>query len=251
MKKIILILAVISMAISSCKKEEENKVKQVRLKTYTHDYYERTAPASVDKFTIEYNSKGKIAKVILENNGAFYRTVSCIYNASNVLDSVTERNAAGTLTYFYKIECNGDNKITKTNTTTITYNSNGLVEKKTYSNGTYFRISYDGDSVNLYYKDLSVSEDLKETYKFSTTIKNPFLITGFENEAYATGLLFYYNNAFNALLPFIEIQEIPKNYPSSNYTFIGDFKGYPLQRNDLTNTIIENRSKETFTYEEF
>ena len=30
-----------------------------------------------------------------------------------------------------------------------------------------------------------------------------------------------------------------------------DFNGYPLKRNDLTNTLDANRSKETFTYEEF
>ena len=76
---------------------------------------------------------------------------------------------------------------------------------------------------------------------------NFFLIANFEKEAYATGLLFYYNNEMNASLPFIEIGEVG----NKNYTFAGDFKGYPLQRNDLTNSLSANRSKETFTYEEF
>ncbi len=251
MKKIILILAVISIALSSCKKEEENKVKQVRLKTYTHDYYERTSPTSLDKYTIDYNSKGKISKVIWEHNGAFYATKYCTYNAANKLDSVVERNAAGVLNYFYTIETDIENRITKYNTSTVTYNSNGLVDRKTYVDGSYLRNVYGSDSINLYYKDVSLPEVLSVTYKLSSTIKNPFLIAGFEKEAFATGLLFYYNNEMNAFESNIEIQKIPNNYPISNYTFVGDFKGYPLQRNDLTNTLLDNRSKETFTYEEF
>ena len=92
MKKIILILSIFSIAISSCKKEE-TKVKQTRLKTYTHDYYTRT-PASLDKYTIEYNSKNKISKVLYESNGVLYSTKYCVYNSSNLLDSIVERNAS-------------------------------------------------------------------------------------------------------------------------------------------------------------
>jgi len=258
MKKIILILSAITMIISSCKKEE-NKPKQTRLKTYTHDYYTRTAPASLDKYTIEYNSSNKISKVILENNGTLYKTQYCMYNASNQLDSITERNASGTLTYYYTINWTG-NKITSYttpsgNTTQLTYNSNGLIDKKIYSDGSYFRNEYKADSVLLYYKDVSTPEVISDRYKLSSTIKNPFLISGFEAEAYVTGLLFYYNNSFNALLANIETVEIAylngNLWYQKDYTFDGDFNGYPLKRNDLTNTLDGNKSKETFTYEEF
>ena len=246
MKKIILILSVISVLISSCGKDD-NKVKQVRLKTYTHEFYERS-PSSVDKYTIEYNSANKISKVLLDTNGTLCQTLTCVYNSSNILDSIVERNAAGIMTYYYKIGWTGD-KITSTNSTQHTYNSDGFVDRKTYSDGSYFRNVYGGDSIKLYYKDVSTPEVLRGTYKLSSTIKNPFLIAGFEKEAYTTGLLFYYNNALNALLPFIETAEA--GYFVKNYTFVGDFKGYPLQRNDLTNSLPNNRSKETFTYEEF
>ena len=246
MKKIILILSVISIAMSSCKKEE-NKVKQTRLKTYTHDYYTRT-PASLDKYTIEYNSKNKISKVLYENNGVLYSTKYCVYNSTNLLDSVVERNASGSLLNFYKITWTG-NKITKYGTTTLTYNSDGLIDKKTYSDGSYYRNAYKGDSVLLYFKDVVGSESLRLTYKLSSTIKNPFLIAGFEAEAFVTGILFYYNNGMNAPLPNIDINEIGTS--SKDYTFEGDINGYPLKRNDLTNSLDANRSKETFTYEEF
>lgn len=244
MKKIILILSVFSVALSSCKKEE-NKVKQVRLKTYTHEYYTRT-PASVDKYTIEYNSANKISKVVATIDGTLYQTLTCVYTSSNILDSIVERNASGIMTYYYKIGWTGG-KMTSTNNTQLSYNSAGFIDRKTYSDGSYFRNVYGGDSIKLYYKDVSVPEVLKATYKLSSTIKNPFLIANFEKEAYATGLLFYYNNEMNASLPFIEIGEVG----NKNYTFAGDFKGYPLQRNDLTNSLSANRSKETFTYEEF
>jgi hypothetical protein len=68
--------------------------------------------------------------------------------------------------------------------------------------------------------------------------------------------LFYYNNNSNALLPNIEDSSnclYKWQYLVSvvDYTFEGDFNGYPLKRNDLTNTLDGNKSKETFTYEEF
>ena len=96
MKKIILILSVISVLISSCGKDD-NKVKQVRLKTYIHEFYERS-PSSVDKYTIEYNSANKISKVLLDTNGTLCQTLTCVYNSSNILDSIVERNAAGIMT---------------------------------------------------------------------------------------------------------------------------------------------------------
>ncbi|MBK7139559.1 MAG: hypothetical protein IPH74_11250 [Bacteroidetes bacterium] len=219
--------------LSSCKKEE-NKPKQTRLKTYTHEYYERI-PASLDKYTIEYNSANKISKVIYESNGVLYSTKYCVYTASNVLDSIIEKFATGGSS-FYKIIWTG-NKISKYGTTTLTYNSDGLVDKKTYLEGDYFRNEYKGDSVLLYFKDISVPEKISNRYKLSSTIKNPFLISGFEAEAYLTGILFYYNDASNALLPNIETTQIA--YINGNlwyrrdYTFEGDFNGYPLKRNDL------------------
>ncbi len=244
MKKIMLILSVIAVFICSCSKED-NKVKQVRLKTYTHEYYERT-PAKLHKYTIEYNSANKISKVIVTENGNLYQILTCVYTSSNILDSIVERDASGIMTYYYKIGWNG-NKITSTNNIQLTYNSDGFLDRKTYGDGSYFRNVYGSDSIKLYYKDVSAPEVLRATYKISTTIKNPFLIAGFEKEAYTIGILFYYYNAMNALLPFIEIAEVG----NKNYTFEGDFKGYPLQRNDLTNSLPVDRSKETFTYEEF
>ncbi|MBK8352734.1 MAG: hypothetical protein IPL21_14020 [Saprospirales bacterium] len=89
MKKIIFILTFFSIVISSCKKEE-NKVKQTRLKTYTHVYYTRI-PTSSYKYIIEYNSSNKISKVITEINDALYQTQYCIYNSSNQLDSIIEK----------------------------------------------------------------------------------------------------------------------------------------------------------------
>jgi hypothetical protein len=251
MKKFILFILAFSFAISSCKKEE-NKPKQTRLKTYMHEYYTRT-PASEDKFTIEYNSKNKISKVIYEYNGVLYSTKYCIYTASNVLDSVVERLSTGGQ-FIYKINWTG-NKITGYNTTTLTYNSDGLIDKKIYSDGSYFRNEYKGDSVLLYFKGVSVPEKISSRYKLSSTIKNPFHISGFEAEAFVTSILFYYNDASNALLPYLETNQTA--YLNGNlwyqrdYTFEGDFKGYPLKRNDLTNTLEGNKSKETFTYEEF
>jgi len=252
MKKIILLLSIFSIAISSCKKEE-TKVKQTRLKTYTHDYYTRT-PASLDKYTIEYNSKNKISKVLYESNGVLYSTKYCVYNSSNLLDSIVERNASGFIISYYKIIWTG-NKITKYGDTQLTYNSNDLIDKKIYADGSYFRNEYKGDSVLLYYKELSVPEKITDRYKLSSTIKNPFLISGFEAEAYVTGILFYYNDASNALLPNIETAQIAylngNLWYKSDYTFEGDFNGYPLKRNELTNTLDGNKSKEIFTYEEF
>ena len=210
MKKIILILTVVSVFISSCSKDD-NKPKQTRLKTYTHDYYTRT-PASV-----------------------------------------VERYAAG-WSNNYKITWTG-NKITRYGDTQLTYNSEGLIDKKIYADGSYFRNEYKGDSVLLYYKEVSVPEKISGRYKLSSTIKNPFLISGFEAEAFVTGILFYYNNASNALLPNIETAQIAyingNLWYSRDYTFEGDFNGYPLKRNDLTNTLDGNKSKEIFTYEEF
>ena len=86
MKKIILIFFVFTIMLSSCKKED-NKPKQTRLKTYTHEYYERI-PASLDKYTIEYNSANKISKVIYESN--------CVLSPiSAIATSVTEvKNAS-------------------------------------------------------------------------------------------------------------------------------------------------------------
>lgn len=135
--------------------KEDNKPKQTRLKTYTHEYYERI-PASLDKYTIEYNSANKISKVIYESNGVLYSTKYCVYTASNVLDSIIEKFATGGSS-FYKIIWTG-NKISKYGTTTLTYNSDGLVDKKTYLEGDYFRNEYKGDSVLLYFKDISVPE---------------------------------------------------------------------------------------------
>lgn len=251
MKKIILILTVVSVFISSCSKDD-NKPKQTRLKTYTHDYYTRT-PASVDKYTIEYNSKNKISKVLHESNGVLFSTKYCVYTGANILDSVVERYAAG-WSNNYKITWTG-NKITNYGDTQLTYNSDGLIDKKIYADGSYYRNEYKGDSVLLYYKEVSVPEKISGRYKLSSTIKNPFLISGFEAEAFVTGILFYYNNASNALLPNIETAQIAyingNLWYSRDYTFEGDFNGYPLKRNDLTNSLDANRSKETFTYEEF
>lgn len=247
MKKIILLLSVLSVLSGSCTKEN-NKPKQTRLKTYTHDYYTRTTPASLDKYTIEYNSANKISKVLYENNGVLYSTKYCVYNSSNLLDSIVERNTSGIIINYYKITWTG-NKITMYGDTQLTYNSNGLIDKKIYSDGSYFRNEYRADSIFFYYKPVVGSESLRLTYKLSSTIKNPFLIPGFEAEAFVTGILFYYNNEMIASLPNIEIQEIGTS--TKNYTFEGDFNSYPLKRNDLTNTLDVNKSKETFTYEEF
>lgn len=252
MKKIIFLFSIFSVILISCSKND-NKPKQTRLKTYTHDYYTRT-PASLDKFTIEYNSANKISKVLYESNGVPYSTKYCVYNSSNLLDSIVERNASGIMTYYYKITWTG-NKITRYGDTQLTYNSNGLIDKKIYADGSYFRNEYKGDSVLSYYKPVSTPEVISSRYKLSSTIKNPFQISGFEAEAFVTGILFYYNDASNALLPNIETAQIA--YINGNlwyqrdYTFEGDFNGYPLKRNDLTNTLDGNKSKETFTYEEF
>lgn len=257
MKKIIFILTFFSIALSSCKKEE-NKAKQTCLKTYTHVYYTRI-PTSSYKYIIEYNSSNKISKVITEINDALYQTQYCIYNSSNKLDSILEKNASGTLTFYYKINWTS-NKMTGYTTpggnTQLTYNSNGLIDKKIYSDGSYFRNEYKGDSVLLYYKPLSTPEEISARYNLSSTFKNPFLISGFEAEAFVTGFLFYYNNGLNALLPNIETAEISywnggNLYDQSTYTFEGDFNGYPLKRTSSTNVIDGNKSKETFTYEEF
>jgi hypothetical protein len=245
MKNTILLLFIIAITIFSCKKEE-NKPKQTRLKTYTYEYYARI-PASVDKFTIEYNNTNKISKVIYENNGVLYSTKYCIYTAANVLDSIIEKFATGGSS-FYKIIWTG-NKITKFGDTQLTYNSNGLIDKKIYSNGEYFRNEYKGDSVFFYYKPVVGSESLRFKYELSSSIKNPFLISGFEAEAFVTQILFYYNNGMIAPFANIDILEIGNT--TKDYTFEGDFNGYPLKRNDLTNTLDANRSKETFTYEEF
>lgn len=253
MKKIILILSIISIAMSSCKKEE-TKAKQTRLKTYTHDYYTRSAPAALDKYTIEYNSANKISKVIYENNGALYYTQTCVYTTTNILDSIVIRNAAGSLVNYYKIGWTG-NKLTSYNTTTLTYNSNDLIDKKIYSDGSYFRNEYKADSVLLYYKPVSTPEVISGRYKLSSTIKNPFLISRFEAEAYLTGILFYYNDPSNALLPNIETAKTSyyngNFYDQSTFTFEGDFNGYPLKRTSSNNVIDGNKSKETYTYEEF
>jgi hypothetical protein len=252
MKKIILILIVFSVIISSCKKEE-NKPKQTRLKTYTHEYYARI-PARIDKYTIEYNSKNKISKVINERNGVLYSTKYCVYTAENILDSIVEKFVDGGSS-FYKIIWTG-NKITKFDDIQLTYNSDGLIDKKIYFSDSYTRIEYKGDSVLFYYKEkASVPEVISRRYKFSSTIKNPFLIPGFEAEAYLTGELFSYNNELLTLLQNIEIEE--KSYLfgnfwyQTNYTLEGDFNGYPLKRNNFTSTSDDNKSKETFTYEEF
>jgi hypothetical protein len=80
--------------------------------------------------------KNKISKVIYENNGVLYSTKYCIYTAANVLDSIIEKFATGGSS-FYKIIWTG-NKITKFGDTQLTYNSNGLIDKKIYSNGRIF-----------------------------------------------------------------------------------------------------------------
>ncbi|MBK9330397.1 MAG: hypothetical protein IPM95_14110 [Sphingobacteriales bacterium] len=246
MKRIIFTLTVLSVFISSCSKDD-NKAKKTRLKTYTHDYYARI-PAALDKYTIEYNSANKISKIIHENNGALYKTTYCVYTAANKLDSVVTKYTSGGI-YAYKVIWTG-NKITRYDDIDLTYNSDGLIDKKIYADGSYFRNEYIADSIFLYNKPVGGSEYLQTRYLLSSSIKNPFLISGFEAEAYFAGNLLYYYNSFNALLPTIEIKYLGY-LNNKDYTFEGDFNGYPLQRNDLTNSIDENRSKETFTYEEF
>ena len=71
-----------------------------------------------------------------------------MYTAANILDSVVERYAAG-WSNNYKITWTG-NKITRYGDTQLTYNSEGLIDKKIYADGSYFRNEYKGDSVLLY-----------------------------------------------------------------------------------------------------
>lgn len=234
----IFLLATIS--ISSCKKDNTPATKQARLKTYSY----RNA-AQESSYTIDYNAAGKISTVQFFLNGALYSTKTCVYKTGNVLDSIIEKYVAGGDTK-NKIGWTG-NRLTSYGTTVLTYTSNGLIDHRTYQAGDYFRNEYKADSVFLYYKPTSGAETIRAKYTLSATVKNPFLIPGFEKEAFATGILFYYNNANNALLQNIEsaiIEYSPAGAETNRdeYTFVLNDKGYPIQR-------VSGHSTESYSYE--
>ncbi|MCB9032842.1 MAG: hypothetical protein H6553_03310 [Chitinophagales bacterium] len=248
MKKIIFISIVFALFFTACKKEDtptDATLHGTRLKAYTVKHN-----SSIFKYTISYNSFNKMDKVVMEEDGLVYRTAYLIYKNDKSLDSIISKNSDGSLYSAMNIECNNFNIVqynTQYTNTTVTYNRNGFVDKRIYIDESFFRNEYGGDSVLLYYKDNPVSpEVLKIKYKLSATIKNPFYITGFEKEAYITGVIFYYNNSMNALLPTIEIQAT-EYYPLKvkNYIIEGNFNGYPTSR------IRDYEISETFTYEEF
>lgn len=252
MKNLIFIFISFVLIITSCKKEkttEDTSLHGTRLKTYSFSFYERV-PANTDKYIISYNSFNKIDKVEMEDNGVLYQTAYLIYKSDKSLDSIIYRNPDGSFIGSTNIEC--DNfRVIQYNNITLSYKSNGLLDKKSYGDGSYFRSEFNGDSVMFYYKANTASPEILDSkYKLSNIIKNPFLIPGFEKEAPITSVLLYYNNIFFASLATIEEQVIA-NYDSRNYTFQGDFNGYPLLRINSSSINPLNRSKEIFTYEEF
>ncbi|QQR99034.1 MAG: hypothetical protein IPK18_05860 [Sphingobacteriales bacterium] len=233
MNKLLFFLISAMLFLSSCKKEEV-KQKNTRLKTYSFLGM---------AYTITYNSFNKIdnLKVV---NGTNISYTYCRYKADHSLDSIILFNVDGNVYRSIDVDCSNF-RITKYDDNVITYNSNGNIN--TITNFYYYygdlHYQYSGDSLMIY----NSSDILIDKYQISTSIKNPFYITGFEAERFVLYyLLDYASPLSSALLPYAETKKYLESV-YTNYTYEGNFNGYPLKRYLGTNT----EYVETFTYEEF
>lgn len=236
MKKVLFILISFSLFFAACEKDKTTSTtKNTRLKTYAYkagvvDYL----------YKISYNSFNKIDKVEWHSNGALLQTYYCVYNSDQSLDSLIQRRPDNSIYLRTNIDCNNF-RITKVGFDEITYNSNNLVDSFINSSN---KDSYEyfADSVRLNsFSNFSFTTS-KFTYVLSNSIKNPFLITGFEKEAYLSEYIFYTINGALSFMPYAYIQL--KGSTNITYAYDGNFNGYPLRR-------ISDNGTETFTYEEF
>ena len=236
MKKVLFILISFSLFFAACEKDKTTSTtKNTRLKTYAYkagvvDYL----------YKISYNSFNKIDKVEWHSNGALLQTYYCVYNSDQSLDSLIQRRPDNSLYLRMNIDCKNF-KITKVGYDEITYNSNNLVSSfvTSSSEDTY---EYFTDSVRL--KSLSKVSFITSrfTYVLSNSIKNPFLFTGFEKEAYLSDYIFYTISGALSFMPYAYIQL--QGVTNITYAYDGNFNGYPLKR-------ISDNGTEIFTYEEF
>ncbi|QQR99030.1 MAG: hypothetical protein IPK18_05840 [Sphingobacteriales bacterium] len=259
MKKILILLLMVSFAFIACEKPIKTifDKKGTRLKTYT-SYLYRYDDNPVDfsngnKFIPYYNGFNKIDSVqILNSDDAHIATYRCIYNADKTLDSIYSFSAIfGVILERFNVECDGNGRIilldtqpgTASGKEVITYNSDGTVHTESY-NDIVLRYEYFEDSVNIYEKFETRPEVLHQKIKFSQTIKNPFYINQFDKEAYIMRYLII--PSWNlGLFPMAvtEIETIGKSTRTLNYS--GSFNDYPLE-------MVDNfGGEEIFTYEEF
>lgn len=234
MKKILFLFISVILFLSSCKKD--NSLHGTRLKTYTSEDY---------SVSITYNSFNKINKVEFSAFGIMIATKYCKYKADHSLYSLVLEANDGSYRYATDIECS-NYRITKLIPYTLSYNSNGLLEKRENEDGSSTRFQIYTDSVQLYHKaSPTATETLFSTIKLNNNIKNPFYIVGFEPEAQVIPFLLTFANIYPNTLCFPSADAELKNGSSTTtFTYEGNLNGYPLKR-------ITNGKTETFTYEEF
>lgn len=238
MKNIFFIIGLITILLSSCKKEEiiDTTLHGTRLKTYTKSYgYD-------DRYVFYHNSFNKIDRVEnLFEDGSIYKTAKCIYHADHSLDSIIIKYGDGTLYDAIDITCNNF-RIIKVYDNIYTYNNDGEIIEIEYISG-YYSYEYSGDSVSIYDNPNGFPKTFFSALKFSSTIKNPFFITGFESEfCIINNLIPWLRYTSNVPYSLTQLNSAPYIF---NYTYEGDFNGYPTSRSRNDGVV------ETFTYEEF
>lgn len=248
MKKALFILLIFLLIFVACKKEEtkaNSQIHNTRLKTYRFMNM---------KYTIDYNSFNKIDNVKLDSAGRISYAY-CIYNQDHSLDSIIETDSVGIVTNRINIECTNF-KITKYGDNIITYNNNNTINSITNFYATQGTTKYIYlDSFAIAYNE-NINDPQQSTgYRFdiSNNIKNPFYITGFESERFA---LYYLLKTFlyplTAMMPYADTK-ITMYYYTLNFTYKGDFNGYPLNIVLGFDTVYggEIELPINFTYEEF
>lgn len=250
MKKTLYLLLAIGI-MAACKKESTSTDAPVILKsiTYTHP-----SNALLNRVYNIYRNAGKLidSVVITGSDPNVYKRL-VFYHTAERLDSVLQYNSSNTLSIRSIATWSGNNLIAFW-TLSYQYDSENRLTRKTYSNGSFFRVEHFADSSVFNYDAIGTDPEYKSYVQYyNKSVKNPFKIYKYEN-AYAIN-----NLVFNAISSdfhgmytyaygnFNEYNLAGSLTSKGTYSHSGNFKGYPLSSQYIVNGTTNYTL--TFTYE--
>lgn len=229
MKKLIFIYAVV-VFISSCKKTTTSDP-VVKLKSIT---YTNSSNSTQNKtYRIFRNSTDLIDSVVVTGLASSDYKRFSFFHTSQKIDSIVQYNSSNVIVQTAKAIWTG-NLMTGFWILTYTYDSENRITQKLYSDGSFFRVEYPGDSAVFYYDLIGPDPEYKKYVQYyNKSVKNPFRLYKYDNSFPINNLIFNaissdftgnFSYAFGKANLYNTSGVLTTSY-QINYS--GNFNGYP------------------------
>ncbi len=242
MKKFIYLLLAV-YTITACKKEDTTSTTPttpVILKSVTYTHATNTSLNKV--FNIYRNANKLIDSVVISGADASTYKRYVFYHTAERLDSVLQYNSSNTMT-FRSIATWTGNNLTAFWTLNYQYDTDNRITKKIYTSGSFFRVEHFADSSVFNYDEIGADPEYKSYVQYyNKSVKNPFKMYKYENTYAMNNFIFNaISSDFNGMYtyPFGNFNEYNLAgalISRGSYNYSGDFKGYPLSVQYITNS---------------